>query len=745
MEYREATQPDTPGKGLPLSTREAMQQQYLSLVLERLRNYYMSVDTIGDGGATVKVCYTSKAAEYLKLQREDGSFVDVDYCCTESAANGKAWEPYLALDRMQHMAIAYKKPDHPHYGDPALLQGVEKGLLHWGRFRHPEHPDFEGCYSVNWWERDIGPQLKMGRIGLFLKDDLSPEALGVITRKLQKEGNPGTGQNNLWYTQNALFRALIVGDARKFGEIVSTCLTTKLLIQQGPKQMEAVQPDYSFHCHGALFFNNGYGMALFRDMSFWIYMLRDTCFALPEECIRLMADYMLKGTRWTIRRDTLEIAQGYTEIGDGGYAYNYYAVPLRRMIEVDKKNAREYQILLDNILGLRKDNGLSGFHYMWRSAYAAQMRPEYAVNVRMDSHAIKGAEWRATWPDKAYGNLVFWTTAGAVSLAVNGDEYTSIFPAFDWRHVPGTTAPFALSQDYNCNIAGDTAMGVSNGRMGSVGFTYKKYDKNPSVSQDGSAYTAGTIGYFFFDEEYVALGAGIESDSTFPIHTTINQTKGNSVLADGMPVEEGMLDARFSGRWVYNNHVGYVFLKDTRYCLSNLNHTELGLPSLWGTGYSQFSIDGMEKHKTYPVEHNTFTLYLDHGLCPKQASYSYVVLPGKTPVETATYAAALAYQFPKPLTVLANTTAVQAVKHHVLGVCQMNFYRAGSLDTGDFMVEVSAPCCLMVEKTPVGYLLSAAVPDDGSVRELTVSIDRKEVVFAFPEAPYTGKTITKAL
>ena len=42
--------------------------------------------------------------------------------------------------------------------------------------------------------------------------------------------------------------------------------------------------------HGRQFYSNGYGMSMFRDMSFWIYMLRETSYAFEQDVIDLMAD-----------------------------------------------------------------------------------------------------------------------------------------------------------------------------------------------------------------------------------------------------------------------------------------------------------------------------------------------------------------------------------------------------------------------------------------------------------------------
>lgn len=706
----------------------------IDVIKQRLRQYFLSVDTIGDG-AKVKLCRVSEAENYAAIQQPDGSFADVNYYCTASAANGVNWEPYLALDRIQMMAIAYQKLGHPCYHRPDVAQGVEQALLHWKTIHaNPDNPAEEGCWSVNWWEREIGIQLRFARIGLFLEKELSDEAMAVILKKLNATGSKGAGQNALWSTQNALYRALITGDEAALHTVVNDCLAINLRMQTTDKAEEAIQVDYSAHCHGELFFSNGYGMALFRDMAFWMDMLRATAFSLPDAVGELMADYMLNGTRWTIRGDLLEIAQGYIMYWDTSYAH-CYARPLQSLIDMQVPRYKELQKVLDNIQGKRPDNGLSGNHYMWTSAYMGHMRAGYGANIRMDSHVVKGAEWRATWPKEAYGNLVFWTTAGTCSIMLKGDEYRTVFPEYDWRHVPGVTAPFALSRQYGADKDRDFCMGLSDGQYGSTAFAYQKYD--------GQGTTKGTVGYFLFDGEIVALGAGISSDSPAAVHTTLNQTRADEVTAGNERVALGTKDYTGRGRFVHNNGVGYVFLEDTVYHVEHALHQKGEYPSLWDTGYTQFSTDsGEERSLQHPLA-PSFSLWLDHGVKPQDASFAYVMLPASSLEKTQIYSRDVRVQ------VILNTPQIQAVYHPDLQMVMANFYQPGQVEyRPGCIITVDKTSCVLLREGKEGLTLSAAVPHDrpGETLHVTVVSDQMDDtswLFEFPALPYTGKTITK--
>ena len=64
---------------------------------------------------------------------------------------------------------------------------------------------------------------------------------------------------------------------------------------------------------------------------------------------------------------------------------------------------------------------------------------------------------------------------------------------------------------------------------------------------------------FWFDNEWVAVGAGIGSEHEATVVTGLNQTLPNGkVLVDGKQFKKGnrML---INPRWIFHNSVGYIF------------------------------------------------------------------------------------------------------------------------------------------------------------------------------------------
>ena len=692
----------------------------------RLKDYFLTLDTIDDG-SKVETCYVSKAKDYLDLIQEDGAFGDVDYKATSSAANGTAWSPYLALDRLQAITVAYHKEGNALYHDEEVINKLNKAIVYWGKM----NPS-----SSNWWENQIGVQLRFSRIALFMESIVSKDAMDIMLNKLL-EKTPvkyGTGQNNLWFDQNYVYYAIITENGTKhtnstgfkkldLKELVDDYLSYCLVVQTDDNTAEAVQVDNSFYMHGRQFYSNGYGMSMFRDMSFWIYMLRETSYAFEQDVIDLMADYMIDGTSWTIRGDIMELYLGYRpydyDVGYDNYAAEYID-PLKRMIESDPDRADEYQAILDNIQGKNTVNGKNGNYYMWRSGYASHMRDGYGVNIKMDSNQIIGGEWRGSWSgyDKDGGQLIYWTSSAASTITVDGDEYTNVYPTYDWAHCPGTTTAARIVQDYanagRFTNGTEHTIGVSNGKYGNTA-----YDMNKKGTQVKK-------GYFFFDDEFVALGSGINSTEGVNIHTTLNQCEAEDVNVGGQSVAEGTKEQIYNTNWLYNGKVGYVFLENTDVVVSNSVQTNN--PSLW---------DEAKKNET-PA---TFTAYLDHGLKPSNDSYAYIVVPNTTAGAVSQYAGNT------PVTVIANNEKVQAVRHDGLKQTQINFYQAGSLEYRDgYIITVDQPCSIIIDESEDTRKISVAVNDTAANQTVNVNLNydnqETQTTFVSGALPYAGQTMT---
>lgn len=678
-------------------------------ITSRLREYYLGQgdDVIIANG--IYLARTSEALDYVASQGADGSWPDVDYADRTSSANGATWSAYIALYRMLALAQAYRDPDAAGFEDPAVLATVERALVHW---------DAVDPGNTNWWETEIGESMAMGRLTVFLGDELSPEAKAVALEHNTGRLDP-VGANGAWRTTNYLFEALATRDHEKIVSGFDTMVQTVAVDRSGGTN-EAVQPDGSFWAHGAQLYSEGYGMALFTNVALWADAARGTGLAFTREHLDTIAFYVVNGTRWMIRGEVGMLYLGYREPktvdGVTGYAAEFLE-PLAKMERTDPLYATDYQELIDSIRGTTRTNGVTGNKYFWRSEFSSHLRDGYGIFTRLNSSRTVGSEYRSTFRPEV-GNEIVWNAAGATAIQVTNREYVDLGPAFDWFHYPGVTAPYVKEQTRGTagrtGNGGSFTGGVSDGTYG------------VSVHSLDRADTQGRKSYFYLDDEMVALGAGIRSGSDAPVHTTVNQgvAKGNA-SADGRPVAPGTVGAALEGpSWAYNDEVGYVFPAGQRVLVSNTAQT--------GSWVGQD-----------PVSRDAFTLYVDHGVRPSDAGYEYVVLPAASPQEVEAYAEAPAVQ------VLRNDTAVQAVRHAGLRQTMATFYQAGSLDLGEGRtLEVSQPAIVLVDESGEVPVVSVANPDRPG---LVVSValggpdGERRGTFALGSGASLGKTVTAPL
>lgn len=680
-------------------------------VESRLQEYYLSQGDEIILANGIYLARTSEALEYAQSQNEDGSWSDVDYADRTSSANGSTWSAYIALYRMLALTQAYRDADAEGFENPAVLAAVERALVHW---------DAVDPGNQNWWETEIGESIAMGRISIFLGDVLSEEALAVTLEHNTGKLDP-VGANGAWRTSNYIFEALTTRNIENIRAGFQTIVATITLDDSGTVK-EAVQPDASFWAHGAQLYSEGYGMVLFTYAALWADVARGTSLAFSRDQLDSIAFYIIDGTRWLIRGEIGMLYLNYrspkTISGVTSHASEFIE-PLERMVRTDPLYATSYQAVLDGVLGETRTNGVTGDRYFWRSEFSSHLREEYGIFTRLNSSRTFGGELRTAYREEL-GNPVYWNSMGATAIQVTNREYLDLGPAFDWRHYPGVTAPYEKRTERgfeNRTRNGDGGSftgGVSDGVYGA------------NVLTLDTAATNAQKSYFLFDDEMVALGAGIRSTSEAAVHTTINQAAAKpNAEAGGNPVQPGA-DAQGIGdaKWAFNDEVGYVFAPGQDVKVSNKTQT--------GNWIDEDA-----------VARDAFTLYVDHGHRPDSASYDYTVLPAATPAEVEAYAADPAVR------TIRNDTEVQAVRHDELELTMATFYRPGSIEIGDgHTLTVDQPSIVLVDdsgKTPV---VSVANPDRAGL-SVTVSLTGRGAdwhgTFLLGSGANLGRTVTADL
>lgn len=677
----------------------------IQLIIERIQQRFLAQGDQIKLANFIYLARTSEALTYVESLRADGSWPNVDYADTTSSANGRVWSPYHALYRMMAMAHAYRDPDAPGYGKPEVVEALNRALLYWDGVKPT---------STNWWEVEIGKSMAMGRVSIFVGDELSAEAREVTYAHNTGRLDP-VGANGSWRTENYLYEAVAKRSTADIEQGYDTMSQTIAVDGSGGIK-EAVQVDSSFWAHGAQLYSEGYGMALFTIVAAWADVSRGTRFALSDEEVDALAFYILDGTRWLIRGEIGMMYLGYrpanTIDGVTSYAADFLD-PLDRMVRADEGNSAAYKKLADNIRGKTRENGVTGHKYFWRSEFSSHLRDGYGIFTRINSPRMVGSEYRSTFRPEV-GNEIDWNAQGATSIQVTNREYDDLVPAFDWFHYPGVTAPYAkvMSTSGKRN-AGSFTGGVSDGRYGADVFTLDR------------SSTTGRKSYFYFDDEMVALGAGISSTSENAVHTTVNQgaARANATVG-GKPLRPGTDSAATGASWAYNDEIGYVFPAGGPLRVSNKAQS-----GSW--------ID------RDPVTRNAFTLYFDHGQAPEEAEYAYIVLPGASPARVRSYASGPAVR------ILRNDEQVQAVRHPQLRLTMAAFHAAGSLDLGSRRtLRVDQPAIVVLKESGSSAVVSVANPDQPG---LTVSVAlaapgrTRRAAFQLGSGVDLGRTVTQPL
>src|SRR5690606_36948397 len=143
------------------------------------------------------------------------------------------------------------------------------------------------------------------------------------------------------------------------------------------------------------------------------------------------------------------------------------------------------------------------------------------------------------------------------------------------------------------------------------------------------------------------------------------------------------------------------------------------------------SISHQDHATNEPVTQDIFTLGIDHGTRPRNATYAYVVLPAASESETKRYV-----QYPS-IAVVSNTRDLQAVSHEKRGIHYAVFYKPGSVDF---------PGGLRLTSDKAALFLIKFTPEEG-VRITLADPTRKldSVTFRLELASGTATTLTVQL
>ena len=617
-----------------------------------------------------------------------GTWPDIDYA--DQTRSG--WKLFQHLSRVLVLTEAW-------YRDPQkqILSSVLNALDHWlaNDYQNP-----------NWWWNVIGIPRTLSRVLLLLHEKISrsqfEKGLEILTRA--KLGM--TGQNLVWVADITAKRGVLSQNASLVSEAY-TSIANEIRISFS----EGIQPDYSFHQHGPCLYNHGYGAGFAIDCTRIAALLVGTRFSFSQEKIDILTSYILDGSQWMLRGNCPDYGAKGREIARKNPSIRYLSHACDHLLKLPTGRESELQALKQNIEN-NTAPPITGNKHFWRGDIMCHHRKTYYTSARMFSSRTVSTDG----PHNQEGLKSHHLSDGCNYLFLTGDEYNGIFSVWDWQKIPGTTV--VQTGDYSANpkTEGQTAFvgGVSNGTYGLAAFDFKRTGLTAQKS------------YFFFDREYVCLGADISSAFQQPVVTTINQCLLHGpVIVSGAPINKSDRIIP-NAKWIHHNHVGYLFLSSGDIHLRNISQTG----SWWDINH-----DYDREMETKDV----FALWIDHGARPQNATYAYLVAPGIADTDMSAYTQKHGIQ------ILQNTPSVQAVHHTHHRITGAAFYAPGSLAiTSNFSMAVNHPCLvLLTEHTiclsnPKNEPLTVAVSFTSDNQVKTILID-------LPGGFEAGKSITKPI
>lgn len=641
----------TPNWASPFTQASTQNQSDYEMFMEKIRN---------------STAHNPSIDKELTLFQENGSFSDIDYDDTQMTN----WTPIKHVERLSDFVYAYTNPQNSYYQNEELYQKIVKGLEYW------YNVDSE---SDNWWHNQISEPQKLGvlliqmRIG---KKQVPKELETKILKRIQETGgDPAkwTGANRTDIALHWIYRSCLTENETDLKTAIENVYNPIVYTTE-----EGFQHDNSYFQHGTQLYIGGYGDEIIKGVTQVASYALGTRYQLDKEKVELLSKFMRETYYRTVRGQNMSFdVVGRSVSRPGLLNKKATTTYVKRMLDIDPAHADEYKAIIARLNRQQPaDYQVTASHtHYFRGDYSLHVRPQYNFDVRLASTRTKKCE---------YGNKenlkTYFMSDGCTNIVQTGDEYFNIFPVWNWSHIPGTTAPQVEKipmdpQGWGVLGTSTYAGGVSDSIYGATAYAYM--DTNPAVN------TGAKKSWYFFDEEVVCLGAGIQSTSTYPVHTTVNQCfLKDDLLVNKKGKEEAVAKGSYTlqtPQWVLHDHIGYFFPQKEEVFLTAQTQT-----GRW------YDINTSKSKKEEKMD--VFTLGINHGVGPKDGSYAYIVVPGKTSAQEME-----AYQKKNAIEILSNTAKIQAVRNTKLNVWMVTFFEAGTFKHKDLSVTVDKPCVLMVK------------------------------------------------
>ncbi len=570
----------------------------------------------------------------------------------------------------------------------------------------------------NWWDSYIGSPLYLTCVLLALRDDLECEQITHYADYMDTliyEPSYTSG-NMIDIAYCTVLSAALQKDGVRLKNAVDILSDNVFdYVTSG----DGIYKDGSYIMHDAIAYTGGYGSSLVTQLSEIIYVLDGSEYAFSDELVNRQVDWifdayapvMWRGTAmsavwgrkvWTMNESTRSV--GFMT----GFALTaQYAPPEKaaRIHALLKYYLAHYRFSLtqfgklsgaDHLLAIEKNDSVAAeepiaakvFPHMAR---VTTHRSGFASMLALTSPTVAAYEG-FVWSSSNMENCTAWYT-GAGMLYVYTDvgvQYDDVFHQYGNRYRLAGTTVDTRKRDPKNNAhtfnESDFVGGVQLDEFAVAAFQYD--NKNRDFESDLVAKKS----YFFFDNEYVMLGADINSTLDKGVITTVENQKIRGkkcrlYLNDETEAVSAQKDKLVHGvKYAYLPDYGSIVFPEKQDLTVNINKTN----------QASFS-----------------EIFFDHGVNPTDDTYSYIILPLASREEGKAY-----YENPD-VEILSNTKEIQAVRENKLGMTGIVFWEIVEFEgiTPDFA------CTMLVKNTENGKQIAISDPTMKVTGKHTIVLD----------------------
>ncbi|MFC5823077.1 polysaccharide lyase 8 family protein [Nonomuraea insulae] len=653
------------------------------------------------------------AGPYRALGRAAARYRDTMAPGSSSLWPGLPFPSYAATPRrIQTMARAYAMEGSGLTGDAGLAEAVAEGVEHYRRHVYTAGADPIG----NWWNWAIG--VPKALLDAAVLTGLQSAALGEAVdhfspeRRLSRYSGNSTAANRVDLCLVTLLRAMLSDDHAKAGLAVSALSPVFPTVSEG----DGFYQDGSFIQHTSVPYQGAYGVTLLSGLALLYAVLRGSPWELADRRIfdvieRSFAPFVLDGACMDLVRGRgvgrrafgdhergREIAAAILLLGESAPAgqrarwqamVKGWAVRGGYGPRLEPAFHARLAAIMDDSVPVAPEP--VGHRLLPMSARAVHRRPGWSAGLSMASYRIghyehgNGENLRG-WHTGS--GMLYWWAEG------HGDHYSdSFWPTVDPYRLPGTTVSTLRLPDGAGGGWGDTRTpwrwvgGATDGTYAVAGQHLSGLESTMEAFKS----------WVFLDDAVVCLGAGITGQDGVAVETIVDNRRTAARLGAG----EGWAHVEGHGGYVVPDGQVLRTLRESR--------------------------DGGGVRRDY------VTLWLDHGVDPRAASYVYALLPGADEEGTRARAADRGW-----VRVVANTARLQAVHVPSLGVTAACFWNAGT--AGD--LTASAPCAVLVRELPGGTATVTVADPRCELDELRVTWARPVVDVLRGDALLEDGTLT---